>query len=110
MYWNKLSRLYQQWAPITHSMTRCFLASGNWGMAAIVFNRSDDSWAVKVQITKAAYVLEAETRAILLALSWAHQSNWSDIHVLSNSQVLMNALAMGRCLPEWACLNPLDHT
>ncbi|XP_030504062.1 uncharacterized protein LOC115719241 [Cannabis sativa] len=71
------------------------------GLAVVGVDRLNGCWFVNAQKSKAASALEAELQAILLALSWAVDSGWNEVHVLSDSLVAVTALNAGERPPNW---------
>uniref|UniRef100_A0A803RAK7 RNase H type-1 domain-containing protein n=1 Tax=Cannabis sativa TaxID=3483 RepID=A0A803RAK7_CANSA len=65
-----------------------------------MINTLDNSWAFNSQQTTTTFALEAESKAILFALSWAIQNDWREVHVLFDSQVVIQALERPRCIPN----------
>ncbi|XP_060959281.1 uncharacterized protein LOC133030524 [Cannabis sativa] len=71
------------------------------GIAAIGVERSTGRWFVKAQRSHSQSALEAELRAILLALNWAVEEGWKEVHILSDSLVAVTALSTQDRPPEW---------
>uniref|UniRef100_A0A803P8J4 RNase H type-1 domain-containing protein n=1 Tax=Cannabis sativa TaxID=3483 RepID=A0A803P8J4_CANSA len=78
---------------------------GKAGLAAIMVNRSDGKWFFRTQSIVASTAMEAELRAILMALEWAIENNWKEIQILSDSQSITQALSKGVCPPDWKNFN-----
>ncbi|XP_030478462.1 uncharacterized protein LOC115695542 [Cannabis sativa] len=86
-------------------MTDASWKEGAAGLAAVVINGDTGRWAMRSEFTTAYSTLEAETKAVFWALQWASSEGWQEIHVLSDSLVVTQALNQGRCIPDWRFLN-----
>uniref|UniRef100_A0A803QHS0 Uncharacterized protein n=1 Tax=Cannabis sativa TaxID=3483 RepID=A0A803QHS0_CANSA len=75
------------------------------GLAAVMINRSNGNWVYKTQLIITRSAMEAELQAILMALKWAIANDWKEIHVQSDSLVITQALAKGKCPPDWKSFN-----
>ncbi|XP_060968531.1 uncharacterized protein LOC133035965 [Cannabis sativa] len=75
------------------------------GLAAVMTNFVNGSWAYKTAQVKATSPLEAEARAVLLALAWAASSDWKSIHLFSDSSIVINNFSKDRILPDWLIMD-----
>uniref|UniRef100_A0A803PAA5 Reverse transcriptase n=1 Tax=Cannabis sativa TaxID=3483 RepID=A0A803PAA5_CANSA len=97
---------HQPMIQVAHVMfTDASWADGLAGLAAVGVDRLTACWFVNAQKSKAASALEAELQAILLALNWAVDTGWQEVHVLSDSLVAVSALNAGVGPPDWKCAN-----
>ncbi|KAF4355044.1 hypothetical protein F8388_022296 [Cannabis sativa] len=78
-------------------------AEGDAGIAAVSVEISTGCWHVKTQKIRTDSVLEAELKAILLALSRAIELGWQEVHILSDSKIVVQALSplLARGVPDW---------
>ncbi|XP_060968321.1 uncharacterized protein LOC133035897 [Cannabis sativa] len=76
---------------------------GDAGIAAVSVEISTGCWHVKTQKIRTNSVLEAELKAILLALSMAIELGWQEVHILSDSKIAVQALSplLARGVPDW---------
>ncbi|KAM6545221.1 hypothetical protein CsatB_025957 [Cannabis sativa] len=86
-------------------MTDASWKEGAAGLAAVVVNGETGRWAMRSEFTTALSALEAEAKAVLWALQWASSEGWQEIHVISYSLIVTQALNQGRCIPDWRFLN-----
>uniref|UniRef100_A0A803QE41 Reverse transcriptase domain-containing protein n=1 Tax=Cannabis sativa TaxID=3483 RepID=A0A803QE41_CANSA len=80
-------------------------SEGTAGLAAVMINIEDGSWKYKVETTDAGSALEAETKAIWMALAWAKQRIDSRILVCSDCLSAVQALEKRKCVPSWKILH-----
>uniref|UniRef100_A0A803QA02 RNase H type-1 domain-containing protein n=1 Tax=Cannabis sativa TaxID=3483 RepID=A0A803QA02_CANSA len=78
---------------------------GAAGVAAIGVDRVKGQWFVKAQRTHSNSVLEAELKAILLALNWAVEEGRNEVIILSDSKIAIDALILAERPPEWKSSN-----
>uniref|UniRef100_A0A803NMY4 RNase H type-1 domain-containing protein n=1 Tax=Cannabis sativa TaxID=3483 RepID=A0A803NMY4_CANSA len=74
---------------------------GDAGIAAIAIDSSIDSWFVKAHKIQAQSTLEAELRAIFLALNWAVEFGWQEVHILLDSKIAVQSLNARKGAPDW---------
>ncbi|KAM6592394.1 hypothetical protein CsatA_000097 [Cannabis sativa] len=79
--------------------------NGECGIAAIGVDTRQGIWFVKAGKDKAPSALEAELKAILLAVSWAVERGWNQVHILSDSYIAVKALAAEGRPPDWRSSN-----
>uniref|UniRef100_A0A803NU84 RNase H type-1 domain-containing protein n=1 Tax=Cannabis sativa TaxID=3483 RepID=A0A803NU84_CANSA len=87
-----------------------FLTDVSWfddtaGLAVVMINLANNSWAYSTQQVRAESTMEAETRAIQCALEWTIQNSWSKIYILSDCQEVLRALDQKKCPLDWGFLN-----
>uniref|UniRef100_A0A803PDC3 RNase H type-1 domain-containing protein n=1 Tax=Cannabis sativa TaxID=3483 RepID=A0A803PDC3_CANSA len=75
------------------------------GLAAVMTNFVNGNWAYKTAQVKASTPLEAEARAVHLALAWAASSDWTSIHLFSDSSIVINNFSKDRILPDWLIMD-----
>ncbi|KAM6574787.1 hypothetical protein CsatA_023114 [Cannabis sativa] len=78
---------------------------GVGGYAVVAIHRTDNSWCYKLDSSVASCPLEAESRAVLLALELVVQNSWSRVYFLSDCRVLVKALQQFSPPPDWRFLN-----
>uniref|UniRef100_A0A803NIL0 RNase H type-1 domain-containing protein n=1 Tax=Cannabis sativa TaxID=3483 RepID=A0A803NIL0_CANSA len=65
---------------------------GLMGTAAVLVNLEQGSWFFKFLREPCSSALEAESRVVLEALKWAVQKEWLDVTMISDSQIIVQAL------------------
>ncbi|KAF4393964.1 hypothetical protein G4B88_025933 [Cannabis sativa] len=78
-----------------------FWGEGVMGAAMIKVENAREDWYLNSCQCSAGSALEAELKAIRFALEWALQNNWTEISILYDSQVVVNALQKRNCIPSW---------
>ncbi|KAM6553278.1 hypothetical protein CsatB_014040 [Cannabis sativa] len=76
---------------------------GETGVAAIIINMTEGNWLVKARKTTASCPLEAEFKAIEMALQWAVAEKKMKILILSDSKIAVNSLSANEGCPDWKC-------
>ncbi|KAF4376903.1 hypothetical protein F8388_022619 [Cannabis sativa] len=74
---------------------------GNAGLAVILFDPGAHSWTWSAKSCKADSAVEAEVLAIFWALQLSKDKGHESVTVLSDAQVVANALQARRCPPVW---------
>ncbi|XP_060963433.1 uncharacterized protein LOC133032963 [Cannabis sativa] len=72
------------------------------GLAAVCVDKAQKRWFVKAQKSQATSALDAEFKAIQMALEWAISNGWQEILILSDSQLAVKALSSGGSSPDWS--------
>ncbi|XP_030502827.2 uncharacterized protein LOC115717998 [Cannabis sativa] len=70
---------------------------GDAGSAVVMLKEDTVGWSYKLARDRAVSALEAELKAILLALNWALEEGWNEIHVLSDCLQAIQTLNKNRC-------------
>ncbi|XP_060968575.1 uncharacterized protein LOC133036106 [Cannabis sativa] len=78
---------------------------GEAGLAAIRINLLNGTWSVKARRSKAASVLEAEVRAIEMAMQWAIADGCQEVLILSDSKTAVIAFDSKVGCPDWKIAN-----
>ncbi|KAF4379334.1 hypothetical protein F8388_013552 [Cannabis sativa] len=74
---------------------------GNAGLAVILFDPGAHSWTWSAKSCKADSAVEAEVLPIFWALQLSKDKGHESVTVLSDAQVVANALQARRCPPVW---------
>ncbi|XP_060960792.1 uncharacterized protein LOC133031327 [Cannabis sativa] len=95
--------LLQLYAPRAEHIicTDASWLKGTAGLAAVAFHKENRGWAYLTQQITAITPLEAEIRAIQMALEWALDNDWKEIHILSDCQQATEAFQKKQCPADW---------
>ncbi|KAF4351015.1 hypothetical protein F8388_001338 [Cannabis sativa] len=77
---------------------------GLMGTAAVLVNLEQGSWFFKFLREPCSSALEAESRVVLEALKWAVQKEWLDVTMISDSQIIVQALVRRKCIHDWSLM------
>ncbi|KAF4349038.1 hypothetical protein F8388_019523 [Cannabis sativa] len=87
--------------PRVYMITDASWDSNISGLAVLLINRINAKWEVKSCKKDAFSAMEAETKAILMALLWAKEEGIEDITIFSDAQLVVNAFNSSLCPPDW---------
>ncbi|KAF4397690.1 hypothetical protein G4B88_027430 [Cannabis sativa] len=73
---------------------------GNYGCAMISVSKNSQDWWISVSAGTCQLALEAEMSAVRLGLQWAIKNQWDNFSILTDSRVLVEALA-AKQPPHW---------
>uniref|UniRef100_A0A803PAP4 RNase H type-1 domain-containing protein n=1 Tax=Cannabis sativa TaxID=3483 RepID=A0A803PAP4_CANSA len=76
-------------------------SNGRMGAAAIMVNGADRSWMYKLSCDVSESALDAELKAIHMALLWAGSNRWHDVVICSYSYIVVPALDKRIYIPDW---------
>uniref|UniRef100_A0A803Q915 Fe2OG dioxygenase domain-containing protein n=1 Tax=Cannabis sativa TaxID=3483 RepID=A0A803Q915_CANSA len=72
------------------------------GIATVMINWENSTWQYNISRGPCFSALEAELQAVKSALVWALQNAWIDVTVVSDSQIVVQALEKKRSIPDWS--------
>uniref|UniRef100_A0A803P0Z6 Reverse transcriptase domain-containing protein n=1 Tax=Cannabis sativa TaxID=3483 RepID=A0A803P0Z6_CANSA len=84
---------------------KCILVDGSYlkgkyGCAMISISKNSQDWWISASAGSCQSALEAEMFAVMLGLQWAIKNQWDDFSILTDSRVLVEALA-AKQPPHW---------
>ncbi|KAM6546692.1 hypothetical protein CsatB_027428 [Cannabis sativa] len=94
----------------SNRVCHAFFTDASWvrrstGVAAIAVDYTTGAWFVKALKCETASALEAEFKAIHLALTWAMELGWHEVLVLSDAKVAVQSLITRSRSPDWKASN-----